>query len=59
MFILTNKVTEDHLTRPAGALHTFSGNMVVTFSKLYHYVYTIQKRDMIKKKVEIAARHNP
>ena len=58
MYILTNKINEDHLTRSAGALHIFSSNMVVTFSDLYHRVYTIQKRDVIKK-VEIAARHNP
>ena len=55
MFILTNKITADHLTRPAGVLHTLSSNMVVTFSELYHCVYTIQKRDAIKK-VEITAR---
>ena len=58
MFILTDKIIEDHLTRPAGALHTFSSNMVVTFSELYQCMYNIQKRDVIKK-VEIAATHNP
>ena len=56
--ILTNKITEDHLTRPTGALHTFSSNLVITFSEQYYCVYTIQKRDVIKKE-EIAARHNP
>ena len=36
MFILTYKITEDHLTLPVGGLHTFSSNMVVTFFELYY-----------------------
>ena len=59
MFILTHKITEDHLTLPDGGLHTFSSNTVVTFFELYYCVYSIQKRDLIKQKLEIAAIHYP
>ena len=59
MFILTHKITEDHLTLSDGGLHTLSRNMVVTFFELYFCVYSIQKWDLIRQKLEIAAGHHP
>ena len=59
MFILTHKITEDHLTLSDGGLRTLSSNMVVTFFELYFCVYFIQKWDLIRQKLEIATGHHP
>ena len=58
MILITHKITEDDLTLPDSALHTFSSNIAVTFFELYYCVYSIQKRDLIKQKLEIAASHH-
>ena len=36
MFILTHKITKDHLTLPDAGLHTFSSNVVVTLLCVIH-----------------------
>ena len=59
MFILTHETTEDHLTLSDSGLYTFLSNMMVTFYKLYYCVYSIQKRDMMKQKTELAGSHHP
>ena len=58
MFVLTHKITEDNLTLADGGLHTFSCNMAVTFFELYYCANSIQKRGLIKQKLEIAASHH-
>ena len=59
IFYITHKITEDYLTLPDFGLLTFSSKMMVTFFELYYFVYSVQKRAMIKKKLEIAASHLP
>ena len=44
---------------PDGLLYTFSSNIAVTYFELYYRAYSIQKRDLIKQKLEIAASHHP
>ena len=59
MFVLTHTIVEDNLTLADGGLHTFSGNMEVTFFELYYCANSIQKRGLTKQKLEIAASHHP
>ena len=55
VYILIHIITEDHLTLPNGLLHTFSSSVVLSFFKLYYYEYSIEKKDLIKQKLEIEA----
>ena len=50
MFVLTHTIVEDNLTLADGGLHTFSGNMEVTFFELYYCANSIQKKKPYKTK---------
>ena len=50
MFILTHKITKDHLTLLDGGLQTLSSNKVDTFFNLYYCVCPIKKRKLDKTK---------